>query len=110
MEMKINGILFTVPANFYTDGASNIRLLWNLCPPMSGATAEPSVLHDWLYSLDSPLMYSKIASDDIYLAAMEVMGVSYVRRNLIYQGVNLFGGSSYKAIHSVQKCTKDNLY
>lgn len=101
---------YLVPAQFYTDGASNIRLLWAVCSPMTGRHAEPSVLHDWLYSLDCPLKLTRKEADLIYLEAMKIYKVNPVLRTAIYRGVRLGGSGSFKKIHSIQKCHKKNLY
>ena len=39
---------------FVFDGASNIRLLWAICPPMAGPAGEATVVHDWFYSVEGP--------------------------------------------------------
>ena len=39
---------------FVFDGASNIRLLWAICPPMAGPAGEATAVHDWFYSVEGP--------------------------------------------------------
>lgn len=110
MFIHINNKLYSVPPMFYTDGASNIRFLWGFCPPMSGETAECAVFHDWLYSLDCPLIITRLEADNLFLKSMELNGVGYARRIAVYQAVRMFGAMSFRKLHSVQKCSTKNLY
>ena len=97
-----------VPKNFITDGASCPRILWALCAPMSGPQAEAAVLHDYLYSKDCPLQYSRLEADDIFWEAMRSNGTGLIKAWLIYRGVRIGGASSFKACYSIDKIdTKD---
>ncbi len=80
-----------VPAGFVTDLASVPRALWSIMPP-HGRYAKAAIIHDYLYA--SPIVSRKQA-DDIFLEAMEVLGVAKWRRLAMYYAVRLFGQSSY---------------
>lgn len=95
--------VITVPMNFVTDGASCPKVLWSLCAPMSGGQAEAAVLHDYLYSKDCDLPYTRKQADNLFYDAMVSNGVSKARAWLIYMGVRAGGHWSFKRIHSVEK-------
>lgn len=76
-----------VPAGFIWDGGSVPRLFWNLVDPW-GAASKAYLLHDWLYSTQDR---SRLVSDAILMEAMEVLGVAFWKRKVIYRGVRLGG-------------------
>lgn len=112
-----NPIRVTAPKGFVTDLASIPRAIWNIFPPFGGYT-EAAILHDWLYRsggeveyartmLDAPgnstgaTIYTKTwldreTSDNVFLAAMDVLGVGRITRYTLWSAVRAFGGSSYK--------------
>lgn len=80
-----------VPAGFETDFASIPRGLWNLFPP-TGSYGKAAVIHDFLYRMWGT---SRADADKIFLEGMEVLGVNWVTRRVIYRAVRLFGGTAY---------------
>lgn len=104
MIIVVSGKTWRVPKGFVTDGASVPRLLWRIATPMSGAHAEAAVLHDWLYSLDCLIKLTHKEADAIFLEAMKVMGTTFVVRNTLFTGVDVFGGSSFR-----KRLSKDKL-
>lgn len=82
-----------VPAGFITDFASVPRLLWRVLPP-TGAYGKAAVIHDYLYR--TPGIATKAEADNVFLEAMEALGVGWWTRYVMYEGVRAFGGSSYK--------------
>ncbi|MEY4386602.1 MAG: hypothetical protein RLY20_1885 [Verrucomicrobiota bacterium] len=84
-----------VPAGFLTDFASIPRGLWNLLPP-TGKYGKAAVIHDYLYRC-CPHLDRKVC-DQVLLEAMEVLGVSWLTRKLIYRAVRVFGGFARKRI------------
>ena len=103
--ITVDGEQYIIPRGFLTDGASNVRVLWSLCPPMSGLTAEPAVLHDWLYSLNCTLPLTRKQADQIFYQAMIEAGVSKVRAKAVYYGVRMGGASSFRKNYSIFKLT-----
>jgi len=103
------GVIYTVPKGFITDGASNIRLLWSLCPPMSGKTAEAAVLHDFLYSKDCIWGFSRQECDEIFLETMLDAGTNKGRAYAVYSGVRAGGSSSYQSCYYSEKFKKDSV-
>jgi len=95
--------VITVPRNFITDGASCPKILWSLCAPMSGPQVEGAVLHDFLYSMDSDLGFSRKQADEMFRDTMLAEGTPKWRAQLIYRGVRLGGSKSWKAKHSIEK-------
>ncbi len=77
---------YIVPAGFQTDFASVPRLLWWFCPPAAGNHAEAAVLHDFLCvtSDDQP------HTDKIFLEAMRVNGVGWLKRTVMYLAVRAY--------------------
>lgn len=82
-----------VPAGFVTDLASIPRVLWSLLPP-HGRYAKAAIIHDWLYA--TGIGGSREYADNVFLEAMEVLGVSVWKRSVIYWAVRAFGASKYK--------------
>lgn len=87
-----SGYVIHVPTGFETDYASVPKGLWNIMPPW-GQYGKAAVLHDFLYRKSSG--FSKTLGDAIFLDAMEILGVSWWRRTIMYLGVRYFGHSSY---------------
>ncbi|WP_180981035.1 DUF1353 domain-containing protein [Pseudovibrio exalbescens] len=86
-----------VPMGFTTDLASVPRLFrWLISP--GGLHAKAAVVHDYLYERgvifgpDGEEKPSRRQADDIFLEAMEVLQVPYVRRHVMYAAVRVFGG------------------
>lgn len=75
-----------VPAGFETDFASVPRIFWMICPPVAGNHAKPAVLHDYLCEN----YYNQAETDKIFLEAMQVNGVGWIKRTLMFQAVRLY--------------------
>lgn len=84
--------IIRVPVGFVTDFASIPRLLWNILPP-TGLYGKAALLHDDAYR--NPEMLSppitRQQADRLLWEGMEVLGVSYHVKLIIYLGVR-FGG------------------
>lgn len=89
---KGSGNTITVPKGFVTDFASVPRVFWNIYPRW-GKYGNAAVIHDYLYWEQ---IFSRKKSDDIFLEGMEVLGVSYFDRKIIYNIVRLFSWISWK--------------
>jgi len=87
-----NDDIISVPAGFITDLASIPRVLWNILPP-NGKYGKASVVHDYLYV---EAIGNKKYADNIFLEAMELLGVGYFKRYSMYWAVRAFGKGSYK--------------
>jgi hypothetical protein len=103
MKFYVDGVRFTVPIGFTTDGASCPKILWSLCAPMSGPQVEAAILHDFMYSKDSGWKISRKFADDVFYNAMRADGTSLWRAKAIYYGVRAGGAGSYKKCYSVEK-------
>lgn len=88
-----------VPAGFVTDFASVPRFFWRLFPP-TGAYGKAAVIHDYLYRCTE---LARDVCDQIFLEAMECLGVDWVTRRIIYRAVRLFGGFARKRMHEPPK-------
>lgn len=76
-----------IPAGFVTDGGSVPRILWPIVDPW-GKASKAYILHDWLYHTGER---SRLVSDAILMEAMEVSGVSFTQRKLVFLGVRIGG-------------------
>lgn len=85
--------LILIDPGFITDFASIPRGLWNLLPP-TGSYGRAAVIHDYLYR--TPLRASRKEADQVLREAMNVLGVRFHIRWIIYAGVRLGGVFSYK--------------
>jgi hypothetical protein len=84
--------VIVVPAGFVTDLTSVPRFLWALLPP-HGKYAKAAIIHDYLYEY---AIKNKQYADKVFLEAMEVLGVPYLQRKLMYLAVKVFGKGNYK--------------
>ena len=82
-----SGNVINVPVGFITDFASVPRIFWIFYPP-DGPWTAASIIHDYLYNIQDR---SRATADAIFLEAMQVLGVPWIRRRIIYRAVRLFG-------------------
>jgi len=80
---------------FVFDGASNIRLLWAICPPMAGPAGEATVVHDWFYSVEGPDI-GRLKADYVLYCMARFRGANILEAQAIKTGVNLLGWMHYK--------------
>jgi len=80
---------------FVFDGASNIRLLWAICPPMAGPAGEATVVHDWFYSVEGPDI-GRLKADYVLYCMARFRGARVLEAQAIKTGVNLVGWMHYK--------------
>jgi hypothetical protein len=100
---SLHGVEFVrVGKGFETDFASIPRPLWSLWPPAGGAYTPAALIHDCLYKTgfvsvnDGSVRHiSRQEADDIFKEAMEVAGVSWLSRRLIYRGVRVGGSAAW---------------
>lgn len=85
------GDVIVVPAGFITDFASIPQLFWNILPPW-GRYGKAAVVHDYLYQTG---LLPKKRADEIFIEAMEVLGVNWLTRKIMYQAVNWFGFAAW---------------
>ena len=89
-----------VPKGFITDFASIPRVFWTILPP-DGKYTQAAVLHDFLYYKKGKLTNMKLSRkecDGVFLEAMEVLSVSWIKRHTIYRAVRMFGWLPFKRI------------
>ena len=79
------------PAGFVTDLASIPSLLWSWLPN-DGLYMHAAIIHDWIYWDQGR---SRDEADNILWGDMTDLGVAYLTRQAIYQGVSKFGGSAW---------------
>lgn len=84
--------IITVEKGFETDLASTPRFLWWIVPP-HGTYGKAGVVHDYLYRNG---LRTRKEADDIFYEAMQVLGVPFWKRKLMYFAVRIFGSFSYK--------------
>jgi len=79
--------VITVERGFVTDFASVPRIFWAFYPP-HGSYALAAVVHDYLCVTRTR---SSVEAARIFREAMEVLGVPWARRQLLYAAVRAFG-------------------
>lgn len=89
-----SGEKITVPKGFITDGASVPSFLWGWPFDLSpwGPYAKAAVLHDWLYAEQA---LTKLEADNTFLEAMEALGISEFKRNVMFKAVRWFGQAAW---------------
>lgn len=99
---RVDGMAFTVPAGFVTDGASIPRFLWRLCGhPLETRRFPIAVLHDWLYAADLGLTRQQV--DEIYRDGLIALGFSKWAANVEYYAIRLFGGGHWQTENTKEK-------
>ena len=88
---KDSGDTVQVPSGFVTDFASVPRPLWWFIPTW-GKYGNAAVIHDFCYRDQSR---GRKESDDIFLEAMIVLKVGWLKRTLIHWAVRIFGGLAW---------------
>jgi hypothetical protein len=83
-----------VPKDFKTDLASIPQIMQSLIP-LVGNHLQAAIVHDMNYRHG---LIPKGDADDMFLDMMKYLGVPWWKRYMMYQAVNLFGGSSYKEV------------
>lgn len=89
-----------VPKGFVTDFAS---VPWPACMliPKDGNYNQAAVVHDYLYHTQ---IRPKVEADTIFLDGMKTLGVSLIKRHIMYNAVKIFGGFGWR------KRTKEILF
>lgn len=98
---RVAKMTITVPVGFPTDLASVPRLpvVYLLTGDTSNAAA---VVHDYLYSTH---LVPRHIADRVLREASAVTGVPFWRRNMMYWGVRLFGGSHWGVDKTIDATT-----
>lgn len=91
-EIGTTSIKVVVPAGFVTDFASIPQPLWSFGLTPHGAYSRAAVIHDYLYWTQG---CTKAQSDRIMLIAMKESQASSFDEQIIYEGVNRLGESSW---------------
>lgn len=95
-HVLVDGMAFTVPAGFVTDGASIPRFLWRLCGhPLETRRFPIAVLHDWLYEEGAALGLTRQQVDEIYRDGLLSLGYGKWAANTEYLAIRLCGGSRW---------------
>lgn len=93
---KVLGRLIDVPKGFITDLASVPKVFRNLVNAYGKNYTRAAVIHDYLYSVGHKLGIDRKMADNIFLEIMKERGVSFLKRQLMYRMVRMFGGLHYK--------------
>ena len=91
MDVRCRGRV-TVPEGTRTDFASIPQVLWSLIGHPAGRYAQAAVLHDYLYRTGA---LSRARCDELFREAMEVLGVPWHQRWLMWAGVRVGGALAY---------------
>ena len=92
-QSKILDQTITAPVDFVTDFASVPRV--PLAYLLAGNTAhEAAVIHDFLYN-NKPHPCTRKQADQVFLEAMEITGIVWWRRELMYNAVRLFSAGEW---------------
>lgn len=89
-----NGDIVLVPVGFVTDGASIPKIFWSIIgSPFTGKYKKPALIHDYLYATH---LTSRKRADSIFIEGMKYLGVSRVKRVLMWLAVKIGGGFIWK--------------
>lgn len=89
--------VITVPVGFITDFASIPRLFWSLIGAPTGKYGKAAVIHDYLYyTCGLNTQYTRAKCDYIFYEAMQVLGIPFWKRWLMYHSVKMFAWIPWK--------------
>lgn len=94
-----------VPVGFLTDFASIPRALWTTVGGPWGLYGWAAVLHDFLYTVQTT---DKDTADMVLLEVMKLCGTPSETRDVIYEGVHLFGDSAWKCHSKIKENAKND--
>lgn len=84
-----NGISWTVPSGFVTDGASVPPIFWPVVShPLAPSSLRAAILHDWLCRHRT---YSATFAADVFYDALRADGCAWLRSRLMWLAVRWFG-------------------
>lgn len=92
---KVLGRVIDIPKGFITDLASVPRVLKNIVNSYGKNYTRGAVVHDYLYSVGYKLGISRLEADNIFLEIMKERGVGFIKRQMMYRAVRLFGATHY---------------
>lgn len=87
-----DGFLFVIPRKIGTDFASIPRMFRAMISRV-GKYGKAAVLHDWLCQYK---IVSRKEADQIFLEAMELLGVGWFKRRAMYIGVRSYSIATFK--------------
>ncbi len=86
----LNGIEYTIPEGFKTDGGTIPRFLWGITSPTD--YIDQYLVHDYLYTVHCT---SRKAADTLLRESLIKAGMSTSIAYAVYAAVRMFGGSHY---------------
>jgi hypothetical protein len=92
LYIKSSLTMFIIPKGFKTDLASIPRPLWWFIAPTDWGILVPAIMHDYFYR-DATL--PREMADFLFKEKMKDFGMGFIKRNLAYFAVRLFGGQYY---------------
>ena len=84
-----------VPPGTITDLASVPRMFWRVFPPF-GRYSLAAIVHDHLYR-SNPYNMKRKKADEVFLSAMQELGVSWLTRTLVHRAVRVGGWKPWNA-------------
>ena len=93
IEINNKKAKFKIPEGFLFDYGSIPRFAASIIPPIEIETANPYLIHDWLYSGE---YFDRKFCDDVLLAALKFNGNSSFKSYIIYWAVRIGGGKAFK--------------
>lgn len=94
-----DGEKIVVPEGFITDFASIPRFAWSIIGSPWGKYGKAAVIHDYCYHR---VMFTRKICDKIFLDAMKVLGVGWLKRHIMHRAVRLFAGRIWKKYSAKQ--------
>lgn len=94
------GLIINIPQGFRTDEVSAPQATWSFVGlPPDGYYRAGGIVHDYIYSLNGAVCtpeLTRLECDKILLEIMTRLDVPWLKRQLAYKAVRLFGGSHWK--------------
>lgn len=81
---------------FETDLASIPKCIRNIVDPSEPYIKEPAVIHDWIYRDHEGKRFNRKDADKVFYRGMRCNGINWLKAQIMYWAVRLFGGSSWK--------------
>jgi uncharacterized protein DUF1353 len=93
-------VVILVPEGFRTDEVSAPQATWSFVGmPPDGYYRAAGVVHDYIYSLNGKLptiTYTRQQCDQILVEILSRLGMSWLKKKLVYLAVRIGGASHWK--------------
>lgn len=94
-----------IPVGYRSNFADIPRIFWGVIPPC-GRYSKATIIHDWLIENKDLHSFTYQEINNIFLEAMEVLGVHVITRSTIYWSVSFYWKFGRHVTNGIKKIFK----